>query len=384
MSIRCRVTACVGLACVLFLVSATAAGEANATPSLLDQIGLQRGICVVVGDASGDVALDLASSSQLLVYVQLNDSQQVAALRQAADSAKLGARHLCVEQGDLKQLHLASNLADAVVVLGSPSTPASELMRVLRPRGKALLGDKVLIKPVPNGTDDWTHPYHGPDNNPLSQDTQIVAPYLTQFLADPRYGPAPQIAVSAGGRIFKAYGNVAWHEREEPFLNTLVAYDGYNGTMLWQYKLPAGMMVHRNVFVATPDTLFVGDDTSCKLIDAATGQVRDEIHPPEDLAGGTFWKWMALEDGILYAVIGEQELKDDVRRWKRHEHGWPWNEISRGYNLPEQPWGYGRTLWRLTWRRRRSCGTTENQNRSIPEQSACPTGDCTRFASAPF
>ncbi len=206
------------------------------------------------------------------------------------------------------------------------------------------MANRTLVKPVPANIDDWTHPYHSPNNNPLSGDQRIVAPYLTQFLANPRYGPAPQNAVAAGGRVFKIYGNVAWHEREEQYLNCVVAYDAYNGTILWRYDLPAGMMVHRNVFIATPDTLFVGDDKSCKLLDAETGAVQDQIAPPEDVAGGTFWKWMALCGDTLYAVTGEAELPSETKRWKREEHGWPWNEISRGYNIAEQPWGYGRNV----------------------------------------
>ena len=315
---------------------------ATEAPELLDKIGISRGICVVLGDACDKVAMDLARASDLLVYVQVANAEQATAARQAAEAMGLDATQLQIEQGDPSRLHLASNLANVVVVLGAESpTTESEILRVLRPRGRAWIGDKELTKPVPPGTDDWTHPYHGADNNPLSQDKNIIAPYLTQFLADPRYGPAPQVAVSAGGRVFKAYGNVAWHEREEPFLNMLVAYDGYNGTLLWKYKLPDGMMVHRNVFVATPDVVYVGDDKSCKQINAVTGEVMDEIQPPEDVAGGTFWKWMALEGDTLYAVVGEQELKDEPVRWKRTEHGWPWDAISRGYNLEEQPWGYG-------------------------------------------
>jgi len=45
-----------------------------------------------------------------------------------------------------------------------------------------------------------------------------------------------------------------------------------------------------------------------------------------DLAGGTFWKWMALEDGVLYALIGEQEQRDPVIRLRSTNHGWPWNQ----------------------------------------------------------
>ena len=61
-----------------------------------------------------------------------------------------------------------------------------KILRVPRPRGRAITRDQVVVKPVPEGTDDWTHPYHGPDNNPLSQDTHITARYMTQFLADLR------------------------------------------------------------------------------------------------------------------------------------------------------------------------------------------------------
>ena len=91
----------------------------------------------------------------------------------------------------------------------------------------------------------------------------------------------------------------------------------------------------------------MGDDQSCKLLDAVTGQLQDEIQLPSELAGGTFWKWMALQDGILYALIGEPELKDEAKRWRREAHGWPWNAISRGHNQPVQSWGFGRSLFAI-------------------------------------
>jgi outer membrane protein assembly factor BamB len=167
---------------------------------------------------------------------------------------------------------------------------------------------------------------------------------MTQFLADPRYGSAPQLAVTAGGRLFKAFGHGAWHEREEAFLNTLLAFNGFNGTMLWKRPLPKGLMVHRNTMIATPETVFLGDDKSCKLIDAVTGKTKGEIIPPLNITGGTFWKWMALEDGVLYALLGEAEQKDETMKWKREGHGWPWTGISKGYNQSEQPWGFGRNF----------------------------------------
>nr|MBC8218388.1 PQQ-binding-like beta-propeller repeat protein [Planctomycetota bacterium] len=95
---------------------------------------------------------------------------------------------------------------------------------------------------------------------------------------------------------------------------------------------------------ATPERLYVGDDVSCKVINTATGKLLDEIIPAKDVAGGTFWKWMALEDGVLFGLLGDQEQRDATKRWKRDQHGWPWNPISEGFNQPEHPWGYGQNV----------------------------------------
>jgi outer membrane protein assembly factor BamB len=313
---------------------------------ILDRIDTTRGICVMLGDPTCELALKLARDSELLIYVQLLPQRDIEKARRIVDEAGFYGTRVFVEKGSLARIHLADNLADAAVVLIQiPNDVEDELLRVLRPGGKALLGpNKVIGKPFPEGVDDWSHPYYGPDNNPQSQDKVILAPYLTQFLAEPRYAPLPQVTVASAGRVFKAFGHVAFKVREEPYLNKLVAFNGYNGSILWQRDLAEGVMIHRNTMIATPTTLYVGDDTSCKVIDTATGQLKDEIIPPLERAGGTFWKWMAMEDGVLYALMGEQEQKDPTKRWRRQLHGWPWNPISKGFNQPDNPWGFGRNV----------------------------------------
>jgi len=327
----------------------------NQNQSLLDQIGVNRGICVVLGDNDCESALQFARKSELLIYIQLPLAEGVQVAREIADEAGLYGNRIFIEKGSLARLHLADNLADALIDVGQTSVTETEVLRVLRPGGKALLGSRVLTKPAREGVDDWSHPYHSPDNNPQSQDKVILAPYLTHFLAEPRYAPVPQVAVASAGRVFKAFGHVAFKKREEPFLNKLVAFNGYNGTLLWQRDLNEGIMIHRNTMIATPATLYIGDDKSCKLIDTATGRLMDQIIPPTELAGGTFWKWMGLENGVLYALMGEQEQRDPTKRWRREAHGWPWNPISRGFNQPDgigdnqaayqaHPWGFGRNV----------------------------------------
>jgi len=320
-------------------------GKPESSQGILKRIGVTRGICVLIEDIEGKLAIDLARESELLIYLQLSNEEDVKVARQVIDSAGFYGTRIFVEKGALSRVHLADNLADALIVVDKEAEISeSEALRVLRPRGIAIMNGKEVLKPFPDGIDDWSHPYHGPDNNPQSEDMIARAPYLTQFLAEPYYAPLTQVAVASEGLVFKAFGNIAFHVREEALLNSLVAFNGYNGTMLWKRKLTPGVMIHRNTMIATPDILYVGDDKSCKVIETATGQLLDEIIPDESLAGGTFWKWMALENGTLYALLGEQEQKDPVVRQRREAHGWPWDPLSKGFNQPENPWGFGTNL----------------------------------------
>jgi outer membrane protein assembly factor BamB len=331
------------LASLLFLLAAQPAHAADAQ-GLLKRIGSPRGIAVLLGDDRCEAAIALSRASDLVVYVQLPKGSDLAAAQRAADEAGLYGTRIFVEQGDLARIHLADDVADAVVAVGKVTVPREEALRVLRPDGRAILTDADFTKPMPQGVDDWSHHFHGPDNNTQSRDTLARAPYLTQFIVEPRYAPAPQAAVLSNGRIFMAFGHVAWHEREEGPMNTLIAKNAFNGTTLWTRPLKPGFMVDRSTMIATPATLYLADDASCKLLDAATGEVRDEIAVPADVAGGTFWKWMALEDGVLYALIGKAEPPDPDATWKSRGHGWPWGGISKGYNDAELAWGFSQTL----------------------------------------
>ncbi len=334
---------------ILFILSGTILNcekrSAKTADQILNRIGLSRGICIMLDDLKCQISIDLAKKSELLIYVQLPRDEDVEMARQAVDSAGFYNTRIFVEKGEMTRIHLANNLADALVIMDEGTELIEdEVLRVLRPQGIALIGKKELVKPYPEGLDDWSHPYHGPDNNPQSQDQIARAPYLTQFLAEPYYAPLTQVSVASAGRVFKAFGNIAFHVREEALLNSLVAFNGYNGTKLWQRSLNPGVMIHRNTMIATPDVLYVGDDKSCKLIDTETGRLMDEIIPSKEAAGGTFWKWMALEDNVLYALIGEQEQKDPVVRQQREVHGWPWDPLSIGFNQAENPWGFGQNL----------------------------------------
>ena len=128
----------------------------------------------------------------------------MAAARRRLDEAGLLGTRIYVEKGAWNHIHLADNLADVVMVTrgcAASHVPRAELLRVVNPLGKVFSGQERLTKPFAAGSDDWTHPYHGPDNNPQSRDRIAREPYLTQYFAEPYYVPPPGVTVAAGGRI---------------------------------------------------------------------------------------------------------------------------------------------------------------------------------------
>ena len=317
----------------------------------LARIDIKRGVCAVLGlpeGQSADSVIDLARGSELLVYFQSPQAEDVQAVRKAAEAAGLLGTRIFADRGDGRRVHLADNVAGAV--LASPATAKEfgreELLRVVHPQGRILVGEDQLIKPFPAGIDVWSHPYHGPDNNTQSQDQLARAPYLTQFLADPLFVPMPEISVAAGGRVFRAFGHISHKANQNAMLNTLICVNAYNGTILWKRPLPEGFMIHRNTLIATPDLLYLADHRSCQRIDAATGEVQDEIVVPAGISDGPVWKWMALVDGVLYALVGGQEVPIHTQPSERPGLGhWPWGMWEgHEYRDPKTNFGFGRTF----------------------------------------
>ena len=273
------------------------------------------GIRVVLGLPDGENAnyvTNLAKKTKDIIFFQSPDVTQVLVVRQAAEKAGLLGKGVNVELGGWSRIALADNMAASIMVSAQAekNITKEELLRVLHPEGRAVIGGKEIVKPLPTGLDYQTHPYGGPDNNPYSPNTKTRGPYHTRFINDPLFAPLPQASVSAGGRLFRAYGNISFYGSQVPWLNSVVCINAWNGTILWQYPLREGFMIHRNSMIATEDTLYLADDESCKLIDARSGKLKDQIVIPADISDGPVWKWVVLVDGVLYALIGGHEFKD--------------------------------------------------------------------------
>lgn len=347
-----RSALCLVVPFAILLQSSPFATAAEPVEDAQKKLDLKRGIVAVIGlpgEATEPAFVaDLAKASELMIYFQSADSKLADAVRKAADAAGLLGKRVFVDSGSLDSLHLSHNLADAVLVAESLADDVSEkeLLRILSPRSTAHIGDRKLVKPVPDGIDDWSHPYHGPDNNPQSNDQLVKGRFQTQFIADPKFSPMPEQSVIAGGRIYKAMGHIAHKANQNEMLNTLLCINAYNGTIMWQRPLPEGFMIHRNTMIAADDALYMGDHESCKVFDAKTGEIRREITIPNDITDGQTWKWMAMKDDVLFALVGNVEVKvETLRSVQRGLGHWPWGMWKgHDYNDSRTAFGYGRTL----------------------------------------
>ena len=117
-----------------------------------------------------------------------------------------------------------------------------------------------MTKPFGKGTDEWSHPYRAPDNNPQSEDTVMKRPFMTHYMVEPWYCPLPMQSVISGGRSLQGFRRSLLREAAGAAGQQAVGMNAFNGTVLWERNLSPGFMIHRNTLIATPDTLYLGDD----------------------------------------------------------------------------------------------------------------------------
>ncbi len=385
-----------GVVILTGMAGISSAGNTASNRELADHLitmsGISRGLCSLLGCRDGRLALELVQGGRFFLYVQDPRGATVSAAQATLDVDGLYGTRVLAERKSLDCLAFADNTVDVVLAplgarasgqeAGVPHTlkdlSIREVLRVLRPGGRAIIGTVSdaqqqptqeelsrwihehrteemnfkfrqdafglwveITKAQPAGTDSWSHWEHGPDNNPVSTDTVIKAPYRTQWFGGPLYTAMPAITTTAGGRIFTALGHIAHHKREEEWLNTLLARNGHNGTFLWSRKLPDGYLVHRSAFIATEDYFYMIENDGCLRLDPETGREIDRIQIPE-IEGE--WKYIAIQDGVLYALAGTVKDSSETTVVRSTNGHWSWGELSPGYYQKTVPWGFGTTI----------------------------------------
>ena len=343
---RARLKIMVLVAAAGMLIAAAPVRAADAVSEalvarVLALAGADKGICSLPWPGSIDLAFAIARQSGLVVHcLETNQAAVAAARASAADAGLLGTR-LYVEHGTADAIPFADNYVDMLVLPHATAAhlaalPLAEVMRVLTPRGRVMIGCDsgadltattlsnwsarfsisnlqfaicndpsglwaVLTKPPLPGATDWSHWTCQADNNLMSPDAAIKAPFQTQFIDTPYYLAAPSLTLAAAGRLFVLTGPHGGADFADT-VNTIYCRNGYNGLVLWTRTntWTAAQSSRMGLCaVAAEAALYLATSNAVTVIDARTGVACGVIR-----FGGVSapLKWIAVSGGVLYAL----------------------------------------------------------------------------------
>ncbi len=283
-----------------------------AAETIINESGVDRGFCVVIGSGTGRLAYELAKrTDELMIHDLEVDAAKAAAARDALDAAGVYGTRVSVDQVDLSSIPYSDYFANLIVseealISGQLSVPAEEALRMLKPMGgvvcigqpaqakgvtKALPANAVqrwlrsadmsgyrmldgdgtwakFVRGPLEGAGKWTHQYGDAGNAGSSQDEAVQCPLGMLWFGD----PGPDVAVNRhrgtaaplafDGRTF-LQGN-----------NYIVAFDSYNGLKLWEQDIPGAYRVAMarecSNLASSPDSIFVATGVECLRLDVET------------------------------------------------------------------------------------------------------------------
>ncbi|MHC4351663.1 MAG: outer membrane protein assembly factor BamB family protein [Planctomycetota bacterium] len=306
------------LATVLFFCASTALSQSHSPETIIRDAGTRGGLVVHVGCGDGKFTAGLRLNDRYVVQGLDTDAANVRKARQHIRSLGIYGP-VTADTFDGKHLPYAENLINLLIVEDSVDIPGSEISRVMAPRGVVLMNKgarwRKRTKPWPDDIDEWTHFLHGPDNNAVAEDTRVLPPRHTQWVAGPRWGRSHDhmsglsAAVSAAGRLFYVIDEGPIASVKAPSRWMLVARDAFSGVLLWKKEISpwedqlrpfrSGPAELPRRLVAVGERVYVtlGYGKPVTALDAATGEVLRTYDETENTHE------IVVDDGHLYLVI---------------------------------------------------------------------------------
>jgi len=291
-----------GMAVALIGLVAASLARAESAAEILKQTGVTGGLAVHVGCGDGTLTAALRAGNAYLVHGLDTDAANVAKAREGIRQKDLYGP-VSVMHWTGGTLPYVDNLVNLLVAENLDAVAMPEVMRVLAPRGVALVGGKMTVKPVPPETDAWSHHMYDATGIGTGKDTAVRRPRSIQWKAGPEYGRSHEnvssvsAVVSAGGRVFSIMDEGPAASVYLPARWYLSARDAFSGVLLWKipieewqaglFPLKSGPQQLPRRLVATEDRVYVtlGLDAPVSELDAATGEVlatfKDTAHAEE-------------------------------------------------------------------------------------------------------
>jgi len=333
---------------------------AEAAKHIVRQTGISKGYCLVLDSGEGRLACELARLTDLKIIGVEKDADKVAVARKALDEAGLYGR-VVIHQGtstELPYTRCFANLivSDATLRTGKLPASADEIFTLLRPYGgvvalaqptgkneqgdfekwhqrlfsdwKVYKGDKIVLvwarRENLKGAGEWTHMYAEPGNTACSSDELVKGQMALQWFGRP--GPRYMIdrhhrnvpPLFKDGRLFVPGDCIVF------------AVDAYNGTILWEAKIPnsrrLGVFLDCGSMVVDEQFLYVVAEDKCYGFDVQTGRCRLTHKMPQLIRDQPRdWGYIAYTGDMLFgsgrrkgASYTETSYEADDALWHRN------------------------------------------------------------------
>ena len=239
--------------------------------NVLSNHGVEKGLVLVIGGDDIQVPLMLAKHTGGDVIVLVDEREKEDEIRRLWQQAGVYGRQLNVQLvNDLSALPIASELANLVWINNVEQTNADEVIRLIAPRGIALVKNadekwfdnasldwqvetlksinrQTVLKKLPFETEgEWTHQYAHADNSAFGGESLWGSTKAEDFEIQWMGRPGPRFQTDRSGRkpsplAINGRMFVQGNERA-------IAVDVFNGNILWSADFPGfiRMNINRN------------------------------------------------------------------------------------------------------------------------------------------
>ena len=344
----------------------------KAAENILTETGINKGYCLLLDCDEGHLAYLLAKKSKLYIIGIEKDPNKIKIARENLDAAGLYGSRIIVEDWDISDLpDYFANLivSDNMIISGKITSSSGEMFRVLKPCGgviclgqpektKNKISKEKLVEWLKSATiseseitttnglwakvirgklkdsGSWTSLYGNSANTGCSDDELVKAPFRTLWFGKP--GPEKMVE-----RHAKAMSPVAMDGRM--FIqgeNIIMAYDSYNGVLLWENEIPGAFRVYADVdggnLAITKNGLFVAAYDKCFQLDPESGETLHTFKIPGSSDDKPRrWAYVACNGNTLFGSAAMPFDQDYNQVWRNivRENG-TWknsDEVDPGY-----------------------------------------------------
>ena len=316
-----------------------------AAQRMIDETKITKGYCLVLDSHARQLAYELARITDLQVIALEDDRDRLRDARARLRAAGLLGVRVAVEPWDIAML--PPYFANLIVcdARSNAGAPHESLQRVLRPGGGTIvachpdrekgLAWRTFRRPQLAGVGSWTQQYGNPQNTACSSDELARGPLGVLWFGEP--GPLSMVERHAKAQSPLAMDGRLFVQGEE----VIMAVDAYNGTLLWERRIPGAVRARADVdggnLALEKNGLYVTAYDQCLRLDPATGATVRQYGLPATGGRSHRWGCVSIERNILLGVRAEP-LKQPYGAQLTARHAHPSDATLWAYKRSNAKW----------------------------------------------